>query len=562
MVFSADRQQDETLDEGLAQDTIAEGSEEVEALEGDAAPETPRLRLEPGEHLGRFCVLEHIGEGGMGVVVAALDEQLDRKVALKFLTRASHDGVARERLVREARSLARLTHPNIVSVYEVGEARGVPYLAMELISGRTLRAWLERGEDEPAPTRLEILRMFLAAGRGLAAAHELGVVHRDFKPDNVLVDVHGRPRVVDFGLARVATQPDEPHGPGPHDPPSRPSVSAASPDLTDHMTDHMTDPGGPTRSLRASDTSLTRTGALIGTPAYMAPEQWSGIPADARSDQFAFCVALFSALYARAPFSGATMPALMQAVLEGEPAHIPKPERVPTALHQAILRGLSKLPIERWPSLEPLLQHIEDALASAQPGLFEGRPGLPLRVLTPLFWSFPAVWLGLESADVVSYTAASWAAVSGAQAALMITTVLSLRGVLSRHLGDPRALALPVLISVFLIGHRLIAWLGGAGFELMFAYDFLAIAGVAAIIVYLVDRRLWPIIALNLGLSTLATLRPGWAPHLWAVFSLVMPPVAVISLLRTKDRLRTDATMTRSALSSSRRSPGGSSGSG
>jgi eukaryotic-like serine/threonine-protein kinase len=375
-----------------------------------------------GRRFGRFRTLEKLGEGGMGVVLAAHDEQLDRRVALKFLTRAGADNKARERLFREARSLARLSHPNIVAVYDVGEIDALPYLAMELVEGCTLRAWIEGDAERPSPGRLEVLRMFLEIGHGLAAAHELGVVHRDFKPDNVLVGADGRPRVVDFGLASIGK-----------------AAGVGRPAIDDD-----------------ANPSLTATGAMMGTPAYMAPEQWHGQAADARSDQFSFCVALFAALYGRAPFEGATMAALMAAVLEEDPAAIPAAERVPDPLHRAILRGLARDPEQRWPSLSTLLERIEAALAEVQPGLFTGVPTPIVGFAIPLVILLPLIWLALELFGVVEYAASSWAWLSAIQVTLMGCGALAVRRRLVEFVGDRRMLAGPAFMIVPVIGHRLI----------------------------------------------------------------------------------------------------------
>jgi len=218
------------------------------------APAETNADGEAGERrllLGRFALVRQIGQGGMGVVYTALDELLGRAVAIKMIRADRAGAVAVARILREAQALARLSHPNVVQLHDVRTADGQIFLAMEYVPGRTLRAWLEQ-----RPGRAEILARFAEAGRGLAAAHAAGLVHRDFKPDNVLVGDDGRVRVVDFGLVAA-------------DEPARATLVDAAPD-----------PG-------ASDT-LTRAGAVVGTPAYMAPEQLRGEAADARSDQFAF----------------------------------------------------------------------------------------------------------------------------------------------------------------------------------------------------------------------------------------------------------------------------------
>ena len=226
---------------------------------------SPRAR---GSSLGRFLVLEPIGSGGLGVVVAAYDPQLHRKVAIKLLhPRSVATEELREHVLREARALARVVHPNIVSVYDAGFEGGELFVVMELVEGHNLRDWLRGGERSLA----EILEVFTQAGRGLAGAHDAGLVHRDFKPDNVLVGSDGRVRVADFGLARV--------------------LAASVPDL---------------EVKTPADLGTSGTGALIGAPAYMAPEQHASARVDARADQFAFCVARHEALHGVRPFEGDT----------------------------------------------------------------------------------------------------------------------------------------------------------------------------------------------------------------------------------------------------------------
>ncbi len=497
------------LDGRTLADPSADEPDEPDEPDMPVMPDMPANILAglEGRRVGRFRLLAKLGEGGMGVVVEALDEHLDRKVALKFLTRARDDEVARERLAREARSLARLSHPNIVAVYDSGVSEGLHYLAMELVEGRTLRRWLDGDDAAPPPGRVEILEMFLAIGRALAAAHELGVVHRDFKPDNVLIGDDGRPRIVDFGLASIGQAAVL----GP----------AVDPDALDHH-----------------GASLTRTGAVMGTPAYMAPEQWHGRPADARSDQFGYCVALFEALYRRSPFAGESMAALMAAVIEGEPVAIPVGERVPDALHQAILRGLAREPAQRWDSLAILLAQIEAALAKVQPGLFTAAPTPILGFAVPILYLVPLTWLSLERLGVVEYAARSWFWLSTIQVLLMTSGAVALRRRLVEFLGDRRMLIGPAFMAMFVLGHRIIAAATHSSIELMFAYDFLALTGLIAAIVHFADRSLWPALGLPTGLLTLALIEPEWAPRLWAAFTIGMPPTIAVVVLRSRDRLR------------------------
>src|SRR5215217_453854 len=291
-------------------------------------PPPSEARLTPGMKVGRYVLLEPVGLGGMGVVFAARDPELDRKVALKLLradlTRGEGSAEAKARLGREAQALARLSHPNVVAVHDVGEHEGRIFIAMDFVEGTTLRRWLKAG---PRPWA-EVLACFLQAGRGLAAAHAGGLVHRDFKPENVLVGEDGRVRVTDFGLARLS-QEVEP-------------VAATS---------------GPTTPLPQARL-VTQQGAVVGTVAYMSPEQLDGHPVDARSDQFSFCVALHEALHGQRPFPGTTQTELRLAVRE-RPVSPPSSHRVPARIREALLRGLSVAPAARHPSMEALLSALE-----------------------------------------------------------------------------------------------------------------------------------------------------------------------------------------------------------
>jgi hypothetical protein len=286
------------------------------ALVATAAPDPLAARKIPtssmtGRILDRYTLGERLGVGAMGAVYRADDIQLGRQVALKLLHRP--DEALTDRLVREARSMAQVSHPNVVAVYDVGVTDGTTYIAMELVLGHSLRHW----QQQPR-TVAEIVETYIAAGRGLAAAHAAGIVHRDFKPDNVLVGSNGRIQVTDFGLA-------------------------AAP---------------PSEGSRSEDINLTASGSVLGTPAYMAPEQFTGGNVDPRTDQFNFCVALYEALYGMRPFAGKTFDQLGDQVCEGRVRPAPPGTRVSGALRAIVLRGLSVRPGDRFPTMDHLLAQL------------------------------------------------------------------------------------------------------------------------------------------------------------------------------------------------------------
>jgi hypothetical protein len=288
--------------------------------------------LSIGDRVGRYLVLATLGSGGMGVVFTAYDPQLDRKIALKLLR--GNLGVnakeARARLKREAQAIAQLNHPNVVGVYDVGTTPdGDVYIAMEFVEGDTLTHWLKKWPR----TWREILDVFQQAGRGLMAAHSVGLLHRDFKPDNVLVGGDGRVRVTDFGLARSLFLDD--------------SARGAITNLAD-----ATKP----RAGTPLQVDLTATGTVLGTPRYMPPEQLTGPSIDARADQFSFCVALYEALWGAHPLKGATSVCMLE---EGARAQTPAEAKgVPSSLVRAVMRGLEKERQKRFPTMSALMHEL------------------------------------------------------------------------------------------------------------------------------------------------------------------------------------------------------------
>jgi eukaryotic-like serine/threonine-protein kinase len=261
--------------------------------------------------LGPFVLLGRIGEGGMGVVYSAYDSKLERRCAIKLM-RAAGDA-ATTRLLREARAMAQLEHPNVATVYEVGSHGDCVFLVMELVPGQTLRQWAAMKRRSTA----SILSIYDQAGRGLAAAHAIGVVHRDFKPDNAVYGADHRVRVLDFGLA---VDVDGEHG--------------------------------TATSLHGSAEKFA------GTPAYMPPEQLMGRDVDARSDQFSFCVALYEALVGVRPFAGSDGAALLGAIADQRVREGPRSRKLPRHVRAALVRGLAHDPAARWPSMDELLAEL------------------------------------------------------------------------------------------------------------------------------------------------------------------------------------------------------------
>ncbi|MEE9383710.1 MAG: serine/threonine-protein kinase [Nannocystaceae bacterium] len=272
--------------------------------------------------LARCRLLDKIGEGGMGIVYSAYDDQLDRKLAIKVLpARRADSGTQRTRLLREAQAMAKLSHPNVVQVYEVVSLDACVYIAMEFVRGTTMGEWVSAAVRRTN----EIVAAYVEAGRGLAAAHEAGIVHRDFKPGNVLVGEDGRVRVTDFGLARSAFD-------------AIPEAALV-----------------PLPSSEASRVPHTATSSILGTPAYLSPEQHRGEPAGQRSDQFSFCVAMYEALYAERPFQGTSLTAWALQKEGGAIASAPPGGRVPQRIRRELVRGISPDTARRHVSMASLL---------------------------------------------------------------------------------------------------------------------------------------------------------------------------------------------------------------
>ena len=315
-----------TLPSGGALDSESIEDSFIRAIARAPAVDVPGFgspySLEPGTLVdGTFRIERQLGQGGMGVVFLARDEQLGRPVAIKVHSRSEDEA---GRLLREAQAMAAVVHENVLPIHRVGTVDGRVYIAMQFVEGGTARTWLE---GKPRGIR-EIVELYLAAGQGLAAAHARGVIHRDFKPDNVLVTTEGVPKVADFGLARAA------------DPTT---ITSESFPTGEHAL-------------------TTRTGAMMGTPAYMPPEQFSNDGVGPATDQFAFCVSLWEALFGQRPFVAHSVSELVAKIVDGQIVE-PKGNRVPGRLTKILRRGLSAQIEDRYPSLKALLVALERWLA-------------------------------------------------------------------------------------------------------------------------------------------------------------------------------------------------------
>jgi eukaryotic-like serine/threonine-protein kinase len=291
-----------------------------------------RAPVAGGQAIGRYIVIEKLGEGGMGLVLRAYDPKLGREVALKILKPGSVSEERRARLVREAQAMAKLTHPNVVAVYDVEDSGEQVILAMEYVAGQTLGYWLREKKRKPT----EIVGQFIEAGQGLAAAHAVGLMHRDFKPANVLVSKSGQVKVTDFGLARLNEAP---------------TGSESQTGMGVPIGSESGRPGGAPQL-------LTQAGLVMGTPAYMAPEQHAGEALGPQTDQYAFSASLWQALTGGLPFTANTLETLRAMKSAGAPEWPKRAAGAPQRWIRAIRRGLAVTPEERWPNLQELLQEL------------------------------------------------------------------------------------------------------------------------------------------------------------------------------------------------------------
>jgi len=316
--------------------------DDAETRPGTGKTEKASWHLKPGESFGRYTILSRLGAGGMGIVYSAYDPELDRKIALKLLLPSRSDPSAQERLIREAQAMARISHPNVVTVHDVGDIEDRAFIAMEFVEGQSLDQWLaseNRGHRE-------ILDVFLQAGRGIAAAHRADLIHRDFKSANVLIGTDGRVRVADFGLARF-TQAEEIDAE---------IMDSEKTEVTPHNNG----------SSRPQMGALTEPGTMVGTPRYMAPEQVLEGRASAASDQFSFCVALFEALNGELPYGKDNLRSVAHRALDGNITPFSPGSGLSKRGRRALLKGLKGREEERFSTMDELLTELQWDPAAAR----------------------------------------------------------------------------------------------------------------------------------------------------------------------------------------------------
>ena len=491
--------------------------------------------------IGRFAVLRTLGEGGMGVVYSAYDEELDRRVALKLL-RPGRDNSPRNqaRMQREARAMAKLSHPNVVQVYEVGRFEEQVYVAMEFVQGRTLGVWMRASER----SWLDILGVIVQAGRGLQAAHEAGVIHADFKPDNVLIDAEDRVRVVDFGLSRRAD-------------PTSASLRAAivSVSAERSRTGSLVAGDASTSTPAASTSAAVSTSAaaslslravvkspqidldesgrlrpgeeprsnarIAGTPAYMAPEQHRHHPADQRSDQCSCCVTLFTALYGQHPFAGGSLLELVINLTDGKLHPPPPTTQVPAAVHAVVIRGLAVDPDARWPSLAELLDALEHASGRDKDPEFDLSVAKQQRVVLAGIIAASilgmSVWVILGSARDLMPSPEVNAAAGAIINAVLFAVIFVFRGPLLRNTINRRVTAWLVVSSVAMLVHRVINWILGVPVATTMALDLLLLGSIAALAATTVERWIGWTATLLLISAMLAAALPGISSVLLAI---------------------------------------------
>jgi hypothetical protein len=407
----------------------------------------------------------------MGLVLSAFDPKLERSVAIKLVKTTVDSGTNtkfKARLLREARAMAQFRHPNIVSVFEVGEHEDQVFVAMEQVAGGDLRDLLARMEKEGTTDWRRILDIFTKAGRGLAAAHAAGMVHRDFKPDNVLID-GDRVLVSDFGIVcRVGTRE-----------------------------------AGSKRDEHLFNEPLTQADAVVGTPGYMAPEQHYGARLDPKADQFSFCVALYQALYGELPFAGDTTLAYLESIRNGEVRPPPPGRRVPQWLRKVVVRGVSGSPADRFPSMRELLIELGTDPESAT--RLGGAERLALG-LSALF--FAAVWAAaMAGFDVKLSYRLHYMSDFGFLASLLVGGWFVRHGIARSEFNRRAAIflmALAVNLLVLVAGSHLI----GLSPDVIGTFHMLIIGALSLVGTAIFGRKMLPMALCYLGGFLITAARP------------------------------------------------------
>ncbi|HEY1174535.1 MAG TPA: serine/threonine-protein kinase [Phytomonospora sp.] len=487
--FHAERFPSGTADE-VTVDTLANRSlVPADSLEGDtdADDELSEPARRPGylgesARIGKYAVLRQLGEGGMGVVYSAYDEELDRRVALKLLRPGRDNSPHNQaRMQREARAMARLSHPNVVQVYEVGRWEQQVYVAMEFVQGRTLGVWLKA---QPR-TWQEILEVMVQAGRGLDAAHQANVVHGDFKPDNILIDDQNRARVVDFGLSRTAPRRE------PTDPP-HPMISGELPlpaEPSQVTPEPVAEPGN------AHD-GHSRGGKVAGTPAYMAAEQHAGKQADARTDQFAYAVTLYTALYGQHPFAGGSLLELVINVTDGKIRPPPADSPVPAGVHAAIVRALSRDPEQRFPSMDALLNELDRGSGRARDPEFDlsvarRQRALLAAIVAASILIISIVLLAGTPGDNLLPSPIGNALAGAFINVVLLALIFAFRRSFFKNTINRRLMAWLVVSSLAMLFHRSIAVGLGTHVGATMVNDLLMLAAIASMAAVAIDRWIW-----------------------------------------------------------------------
>lgn len=423
--------------------------------------------------VGRYLVLRHMAAGGMGDIYIAYDESLDRKIAVKLLRPSQ---ISEWSLRREAQALARLSHPNVVQVYDIGRYEEQPFVAMEFVNGVPLNQWLSAEPRSPEA----ILRMFIQCGRGLVVAHEAGLIHRDFKPANVVVGEDGRPRVLDFGIV------------------SGPSIDPEPARLDDLM---------------------------AGTPQYMAPEQISGAPATAATDQFGFAVALYRALYGQAPFGGDGVVAMQANVLLGA-VQPPPPGKAPDWVAPIVLRALSHDASARHASLADMLGEIERRLprdSDLDPNV--GRTARLALAFAIVVVAATILVIAQLRGGFAHITRREFMVVPSAVFSLTAAAVIVFRKRLLANRYGAQMSGLMLVVGATLIVHRLVAFYLGQSIPQILVVDMLALGAEFALASFLLVR--W--FAACAGLMFLGSMAAMLFPH-WATPAMIVASFSSLAI--------------------------------